>query len=130
MAHFAKVDKNSNVVVDVIVLGDQVMLDENGNEVEQRGIDYLNQYFTDEYYWIQTSYNTKLGVHRNGGTPLRKNYAGIGFSWDPIRDAFIPPKPNDTTILDPDTCTWIRPESQRSQEIQLAQIEAGEIPHN
>lgn len=130
MAHFAKVDKNLNLVVDVIVLGSQVMLDENGNEVEQRGIDYLNNNFTDEYWWIQTSYNTKLGKHLKGGIPLRKNYAGIGFSWDSTIDAFIPPKPSETAVLNLDTCIWEIPETQIAQEIQSEQIRLQEIPHN
>lgn len=59
--------------------------------------------------WIQTSYNTHGGVHANGGTPLRKNYAGIGFSYDRTRDAFIPPKPFASWILDDDTCLWNAP---------------------
>lgn len=59
--------------------------------------------------WIQTSYNTMGGVHREGGTPLRKNYAGIGFSYDHVRDAFIPPKPYSSWVLDEETCLWIPP---------------------
>lgn len=56
--------------------------------------------------WIQTSYNTKGGVHSEGGTPLRKNYAGIGFTYDKTRDAFIPPQPFPSWTLDEDTCLW------------------------
>ena len=56
--------------------------------------------------WIQTSYNTREGVHELGGTPLRKNFAGIGFTYDTGRDAFIPPKPHPDFILREDTCTW------------------------
>jgi hypothetical protein len=59
--------------------------------------------------WIQTSYNTFGGVHKNGGTPLRKNYAGIGFTYDRTRDAFIPPKPFASWILNDDTCLWDAP---------------------
>ena len=59
--------------------------------------------------WVQTSYNTRGGVHTNGGTPLRKNYAGIGYTYDPARDAFIPPKPFDSWILNEDTCLWDAP---------------------
>jgi len=61
--------------------------------------------------WIQTSYNTHGGVHANGGTPLRKNYAGIGYTYDRERDAFIPPKPFDSWTLDEDTCQWEAPTS-------------------
>lgn len=59
--------------------------------------------------WIQTSYNTKGGVHLLGGTPLRKNYAGIGYTYDRIRDAFIPPKPFLSWILNEETCLWEAP---------------------
>jgi hypothetical protein len=59
--------------------------------------------------WIQTSYNTHGGVHANGGTPLRKNYAGIGFTYDHTKDAFIPPQPYASWVLDESTCLWNAP---------------------
>lgn len=59
--------------------------------------------------WIQTSYNTHGGVNTNGGTPLRKNFAGIGFTYDVQKDAFIAPKPYASWILDEETCTWNAP---------------------
>jgi hypothetical protein len=59
--------------------------------------------------WLQTSYNTRGGVHLLGGTPLRKNYAGIGYAYDKQRDAFIPPKPYASWILNEDTCLWHPP---------------------
>ena len=59
--------------------------------------------------WIQTSYNTHGGVHKNGGTPLRKNYAGIGYTYDSVKDAFIPPKPFESWTLNDDTCLWEAP---------------------
>jgi hypothetical protein len=59
--------------------------------------------------WIQTSYNMKGGVHLQGGTPLRKNYAGIGYIYDKQRDAFIPPKPFASWVLDEETCLWNAP---------------------
>ena len=59
--------------------------------------------------WIQTSYNTHGGVHATGGTPLRKNYAGIGFTYDRTRDAFIPPQPYASWVLDDNTCLWNAP---------------------
>jgi hypothetical protein len=59
--------------------------------------------------WIQTSYNTHGGVHTNGGTPLRKNYAGIGFTYDRTRDAFIPPQPFASWTLNEETCLWVAP---------------------
>ena len=59
--------------------------------------------------WIQTSYNTQGGVHLLGGTPLRKNYAGIGFTYDRTRDAFIPPQPFASWTLNEETCLWNSP---------------------
>lgn len=59
--------------------------------------------------WIQTSYNTMGGVHKSGGTPLRKNYAGAGFTYDAVRDAFIPPKPYPSWLLNEASCLWISP---------------------
>jgi len=59
--------------------------------------------------WIQTSYNTYGGVHKLGGTPLRKNYAGVGYTYDKTLDAFIPPKPHASWTLDEETCLWNPP---------------------
>ena len=59
--------------------------------------------------WIQTSYNTHGGVHANGGTPLRKNYAGVGFTYDRTRDAFVPPQPFASWTLNEQTCLWNAP---------------------
>jgi hypothetical protein len=59
--------------------------------------------------WIQTSYNTHGGVHANGGTPLRKNYAGIGYTYDTEKDAFIPPQPYASWTLNDETCLWEAP---------------------
>lgn len=59
--------------------------------------------------WIQTSYNTHGGVHATGGTPLRKNYAGIGYTYDRTRDAFIPPQPYPSWTLNETTCLWQAP---------------------
>jgi hypothetical protein len=59
--------------------------------------------------WVQTSYNTHGGVHKNGGTPLRKNYAGIGYTYDKAKDAFIAPQPYASWVLDDTTCLWNAP---------------------
>ena len=59
--------------------------------------------------WIQTSYNTRGAVHETGGVPLRKNFAGVGYTYDPIRDAFIEPKPFPSWVLDEQTCLWVSP---------------------
>jgi hypothetical protein len=96
MAHFAKLD-SSNVVTFVTVGRDE----DDGKEAE------LTSRTGDVYK--QTSYNTHGGVHANGGTPLRKNYAGIGYAYDEGRDAFIPPQPFSSWILVEDTCQWTAP---------------------
>jgi hypothetical protein len=59
--------------------------------------------------WIQTSYNTRGGVHTLGGTPLRKNYAGVGYTYNSVRDAFIPPKPYASWVMNEETCLWDAP---------------------
>jgi len=96
MAHFAKLDEN-NIVVFVTVGRDE----DNGKENE------LTARTGDAYK--QTSYNTHGGVHSNGGTPFRKNYAGIGYTYDSQRDAFIPPKPFNSWVLNESTCLWDAP---------------------
>ena len=88
MAHYAKIENNE--VVNVIVAEE----------------DYIQKL---DGEWIQTSYNTHGGVHVNGGTPLRKNFAGIGYTYDAGRDAFIPPKPFNSWVLNEDTCLWNAP---------------------
>ena len=92
MSHFAKVENGT--VTQVIV-------------IEQ---DVLNLgHWGDPAGWVQTSYNTHAGVHVNGGTPLRKNFAGIGYTYDSERDAFYAPQPFASWILDQDTCVWQAP---------------------
>ena len=59
--------------------------------------------------WIQTSYNTYSGLHNYGGTPLRKNYAGVGYTYDSTKDAFIPPKQFNSWVLNEETCLWEPP---------------------
>jgi hypothetical protein len=90
MSHFAKVE---NGIVTQVIVAEQDVIDS--------GI------FGDG--WVQTSYNTHGGVHANGNTPLRKNYAGIGYTYDSQRDAFIPPQPFPSWTLVEDTCLWAAP---------------------
>ena len=106
MAHFVEIDA-SNIVLQVVVLDDKDTQDESGNEVESVGAKYLSDGFGG--IWKKTSYNTYGGVHSLGGTPFRKNYAGIGYSYDAAKDAFIPPKPYPSWTLDEDTCQWESP---------------------
>ena len=97
MAHFAELDDN-NVVIQVIVgIGEEYG---DGEVIYQQETGRV---------WKKTSYNTRGGVHETGGTPFRKNYAGIGYVYDSVRDAFIPPKPYASWILDEDTCLWNAP---------------------
>ena len=92
MAHFAKVN---NGIVENVIVADSNFFDS-----------FVD---TSPGKWIQTSYNTHAGVHSQGGTPLRKNFAGIGFTYDETRDAFIPPKPYPSWLLNDDTCQWEPP---------------------
>jgi hypothetical protein len=99
MAHYAFLDEN-NIVVEVIT----------GKDESDTSYDW------EEWYsnfrgkpCKRTSYNTQGNTHIKGGTPYRKNYAGIGYTYDPDRDAFIPPRPYDSWILNEDTCLWDAP---------------------
>ena len=96
MAHFAKLDENN--IVTFVTVGRQ---EDDGKEAE------LCARTGDVYK--QTSYNTHGGVHALGGTPLRKNYAGIGYTYDAGRDAFIPQKPYASWLLNETTCLWDAP---------------------
>ena len=107
MASFAKIGLN-NKVIEVLSIVNEVLHDSNGVEQEVIGIDFLTK-LTGYPVWKQTSYNTYGGVHNNGGTPLRKNHAGIGYTYDETRDAFIPPKPFNSWVLNEDTCQWQSP---------------------
>jgi hypothetical protein len=109
MASFAKIGLN-NKVIEVQSLVNEVLHDSNGVEQENIGIDFLTK-LTGWAIWKQTSYNTHGGVNNNNGTPLRKNHAGIGYTYDEDRDAFIPPKPFNSWILNEDTCLWNAPVS-------------------
>jgi len=107
MASFAKIGLNSKVI-EVLSVHNDVLKDSNGVEQEINGIDFLTK-LTGYPLWKQTSYNTRGGVHNNGGTPLRKNHAGIGMIYDEDRDAFIHKKPFNSWILNEDTCLWEAP---------------------
>lgn len=96
MAHFAKIDEN-NIVERVIVVGNNDILDENGNESEAKGIAFCQSLFGGN--WVQTSYNKKF----------RKNYAGRGYFYHKVLDAFIPQSPFPSWTLDEATCSWVSP---------------------
>jgi hypothetical protein len=94
MAHFAKLDENNVVTTVVVVHNNELLVD--GVESEAKGVEFLVSLFGDSN-WKQTSYNATI----------RKNAAGIGYTYDPNRDAFIPPKPDGNYVLDEQTCQWI-----------------------
>ena len=121
MAHFAELDSN-NIVLRVLCLDNLVMTNEQGVRVEQIGIDFLKSLYGQETVWKQTSYNTNAGIHYdpNTNTPsedqskaFRKNYAGIDYTYDLSRDAFINPKPvvpaedEQYVYFDEFACLWI-----------------------
>lgn len=95
MAYFARIE--NTVVVEVLAVS---------NDQEHRGQEFLSNDLGLGGVWVQTSYNTQGGEHLYGGTPLRKNYAGIGYTYDVDRDAFIPPKPDEVCYLNEETCLW------------------------
>ena len=96
MAHFAQLDEN-NIVLQVIVVNNNELM-EDGNESEIKGIAFCQSLFPGTN-WMQTSYNANF----------RKNYAGIGYVYDAVRDAFIPPQPYPSWVLSEDTCRWDAP---------------------
>ena len=117
MASFAKIGLN-NKVIEVLSVHNNELKDSNGVEQENIGIDFLTK-LTGWAIWKQTSYNTSGGVHNNGGTPFRKNHAGIGYTYNEDRDAFIQPKPYNSWVLNETTCLWeapvIKPELTQEQ---------------
>jgi hypothetical protein len=101
MAHFAQLGEN-NEVLNTIVVNNDMLLGSNGVEVEAIGIAFCHTLFGQDKRWVQTSYN---------GT-FRKNYGAPGYTYDVVRDAFIPPKPEgDYWVLNEDTCRWVDPET-------------------
>ncbi len=104
MAHYALLNYN-NVVTKVVTGKDEDSVDHNMELVYQ---DIFKQICK------RTSYNTKGGVHILGGTPFRKNYAGVGYTYDDSKDAFIPPKPFDSWTLNETSCLWEAPVSYPS----------------
>ena len=107
MASFAKIGLN-NKVIEVHSVHNDVLKDAGGIEQEVLGIDFLTK-LTGWAVWKQTSYNTRGGVHKSGGTPFRKNHAGIGHTYDEDRDAFISPQHFNSWILNESTCQWEAP---------------------
>jgi len=107
MAHFAKLGINSKVI-GVEVVADADCKNADNIEDETVGIQFLEN-IHGWPLWKKTSYNTQANVHSLGGTPFRKNYAGIGYTYDEDRDAFIPPKPHASWVVNETTCVWEAP---------------------
>jgi hypothetical protein len=114
MASFAKIGLNNKVIA-VVSVNNDVLKDSNGVEQEQLGIDFLTNIYG-WAVWKQTSYNTYNGVHNSGGTPFRKNHAGIGYTYNEDRDAFIPSKPYNSWVLNEFTCNWEAPVAKPDNE--------------
>ena len=109
MAHFAKIGMSSKVI-QVLTLNNSDMLNADGVEDESVGQQYLERHNNwPAQMWIQTSYNTAAGTHKLGGTPLRGNYAGIGYIWDEDNNIFYPKKPYASWVLDVPTASWKSP---------------------
>ena len=102
MAHFAQLE--NNIVTQVIVVSNQDILDEQGQELEQKGIDFCSNLLGGT--WIQTSYNGRI----------RKNYAGVGYTYDETLNAFIAPKPYNSWLLNETTCQWKAPVDMPTDE--------------
>jgi len=109
MASFAKLN-SENIVTTVVSVVNEILKDSNGVEQENIGTEFLRTLYNEpNANWKQTSYNTHGNVHSLGGTPFRKNYAGIGYQYDSQRDAFIPIKPYNSWVLNEQTCSWEAP---------------------
>jgi hypothetical protein len=118
MASFAKLN-SENIVITVVSVVNEVLKDSNGIEQEAIGVQFLkNLYNEPNAIWKQTSYNTNAGVHSLGGTPFRKNHAGIGYQYDSQRNAFIPQKPFNSWILNEDTCLWNAPVAKPTGQLE------------
>jgi len=113
MAHFAKLTEDTNVVLAVLAVDNATLLDENGVEQEALGQAHLEKHHGwPAHLWKQTSYNTRKGVHKLGGTPFRKNYAGRGMVYDAGRDAFLPtPSGYSSWILNETTGQYEAPQA-------------------
>ena len=107
MAYFAKLG-TGNIVEKVISINNTVITDANGVEQEKLGVDFINKLYNTRDVWKQTSYNNNI----------RKNYAGIGYTYDQQRDAFIAPKPYNSWILNEQTCRWEAPVAMPIKQLE------------
>ena len=125
MAHFAKIGMNSKVLT-VLTLNNGDMLNADGVEDETVGQQYLERHNNwPAGMWIQTSYNTAGGTHKNGGTPLRGNYAGIGYEWDEDNQIFWPKKPYTSWVKHNASASWKSPIGDAPDDLTAEEIAAG-----
>ncbi len=124
MANFVKLGPG-NIVETVIGVSNSVITDSNGIEQEQLGVDFINTLYNTRDVWKQTSYNTRGGKYYNSDNTLgdqskafRKNYAGIGFFYDDVRNAFYSQKPYSSWILNEETCFWEAPIAMPTTELE------------
>ena len=111
MAHFAKLGVG-NIIERVEIVSNDIAT------TEKAGVDFLNNLFGSRDVWKQTSYNTIGGEHKLGGTPLRKNYAAVGYTYNQTKDAFIPKKPYNSWTLNETTCFWESPVTMPTTELE------------
>jgi hypothetical protein len=108
MAHYAQIDSDNKVVF--------VFVGRDENDLAE-GVTNWEEYYALEGFTVKrTSYNTQAGQHLTGGTPFRGNYAGVGFTYDFQLDAFIPPKPFDSWVIDETIFTWVAPKPHPNDE--------------
>jgi len=127
MAHFAKINEN-NEVLEVLTLNNSDMLNADSVEDETVGQQYLETHNNwPAQMWIQTSYNTISNTHKDGGTPLRGNYAGIGYTWNADDQIFWPEKPYPSWVKHIATASWKSPigDAPSLTAEQESQITAG-----
>ena len=122
MAHFAHV--TNNTVDSIIVIEVPTITEKGGWLCPSCGV------FKPLSEWVQTSYNTQRGVHTLGGTPLRKNFAGVGYTYDAVRDAFIPPQPFPSWTLNEDTCHYEPPVPMPEVDLDVNTIDWDEAVTN
>ena len=133
MAHFTKLDSN-NRVIDVVFIDNSITHEKNtrngeevSEEIEQKGIDYLQNIFGSDTVWKQCSFNTWSNKHKLGGTPLRGNMPEIGYQYDVLRNAFIPPKPGNEYILIEKKLQWTSMSDWTSQYKEQVKLFRGDV---
>ena len=127
MANCAKISE-TNEVLNVVHVDDKDTTNGKGVEEEAVGQQFLEKSLNwPAHLWIKTSLNTRAGAHRQGGTPLRGNYAGIGFTWDSVNEIFIAPKPYPSWVLNTTDARWHSPIGDAPKDLTAEEIADGTI---